>query len=337
MSQMLLKKSTLENYANLRSRVRAVISAGKRRAQDAVEREKVRTCWEVGKLIHEHILLHKERADYGKEVIGRLSNDLKISNSNLYSMLEFARAYPIFQTSGKLSWGHYRRLLAINDPTKREQIAKQAARNKWSEKELRQEMRKLRIPNAAAFSEEEPLIPIRGTLDTYRIVMKASGAGQERANGKTNLQIDLGFSNYLGLPEKYRNKFKEGDIVRANGASLRNNDFADVEPGYTYRVTVLDVTDADTIWLLVELGFGISTKQHVRLRGIDAPEITTRDGQAAKRFIERELKKVSSITITSTKSDKYDRYLADVFYIKKGKESFLNNELLKRGLATRVA
>lgn len=376
MSQALSKKSSLQSYVNLRSRVRAVISAGKLRAQDAVEREKVRTCWEVGKLIHKHILLHKERAGYGKEVIKRLSHDLQISDSNLYSMMEFARTYPIFQAPGKLSWAHYRRLLAINDPTKRKQIADQAARSKWSERELRQEIRKLRIPNSAAFSKEELLIPIKGTLDTYRIVMKASGAGQARANGKTNLQIDLGFSNYLALPQKYRNKFKEGDIVYSGrdakispdstwatrpkyksesklvllqkatkadlsfspGRVIRNSPGSTraIESGYTYRVTVLDVTDADTIWLLVELGFGISTKQHVRLRGIDAPEITTRDGQIAKRFIERELKKASSITITSTKSDKYDRYLADVFYVKKGKEFFLNNELLKRGLATRV-
>ena len=62
----------------------------------------------------------------------------------------------------------------------------------------------------------------------------------------------------------------------------------------------------------------------------------TRAGQEAKRFVERELRKVSQVVITSTKSDKYDRYLADVFYTVDGKERFLNNRLLERGLAVRV-
>jgi len=51
---------------------------------------------------------------------------------------------------------------------------------------------------------------------------------------------------------------------------------------------------------------------------------------------ERELKKASQVIITSTKSDKYDRYLADVFYTKDSKEHFLNNRLLEAGLAERV-
>lgn len=346
MSRALLKKSALENYTNLRSQVRAVISAGKRRAQDAVEREKVRTCWNVGKLINEHVLLNRKRANYGAQVVKRLSADLSVSDTELHYMMEFARTSPIFRTSGKLSWGHIQSLLRINDAEEREAFTQRLKKGNWSVDRTRREIRRLKIPTSVTFLTEL-LIPIKGTLDTYRIVNETKGKLEKMKNGiKTNLRIDLGFSNYLELPEKYRNQFKEGDIVTAQTSkgrkglnllgSLRLSRLT-IQDLFTYRVKILDATDADTIWLLVELGFGISTKQHVRLRGIDAPEITTRAGQAAKHFIERELKKASSITITSTKSDKYDRYLADVFYVKKGKEFFLNNELLKRGFATRVA
>jgi len=72
--------------------------------------------------------------------------------------------------------------------------------------------------------------------------------------------------------------------------------------------------------------------------------------------VERELKGAASLVITSTKSDKYDRYLADVFYTPArdlkisagstrttghgyevgGREYFLNNRLLEAGLAQRL-
>ena len=62
-------EQTLASYPVLLRRVRLAFAEGRERAADAVEREKVRTCWETGKLILEHILLNEKRADYGKQVI----------------------------------------------------------------------------------------------------------------------------------------------------------------------------------------------------------------------------------------------------------------------------
>jgi len=194
---------------------------------------------------------------------------------------------------------------------------------------------------------EEELLPIKGKLNTYRIVSTPPLplAGEGRGEGK-NLRIDIGFSNYLEIPEAYKSKFKEGDIIQAKNVSLQGGRKSDEAISvtknateadlYTYRARVLEVTDGDTIWLLVDLGFGISTKQQIRLRGIDCPEITTRDGQAAKAFVEAELKNIPEIIIATSKSDKYDRYLADIFYQKGKEEKYLNNELLKHGLAVAV-
>ena len=69
---------TLRSYSELKRRVREALAEGRERAADAVERERVRTAWEVGKLILEHILLNKERADYGAQVLKRLTADLGI-------------------------------------------------------------------------------------------------------------------------------------------------------------------------------------------------------------------------------------------------------------------
>ncbi|MBI4710958.1 MAG: thermonuclease family protein [Candidatus Omnitrophica bacterium] len=49
------------------------------------------------------------------------------------------------------------------------------------------------------------------------------------------------------------------------------------------------------------------------------------------------IKQADEIILTSSRSDKYDRYLADVFYTDKdGKEQYLNNLLLEAGLAVKV-
>jgi endonuclease YncB( thermonuclease family) len=60
----------------------------------------------------------------------------------------------------------------------------------------------------------------------------------------------------------------------------------------------------------------------------------TPEGKAAKRFVETLVAQAVSITITTTKPDKYDRYLSDIFLqTDSGDEIFLNNALLENGHA----
>lgn len=77
-------------------------------------------------------------------------------------------------------------------------------------------------------------------------------------------------------------------------------------------------------------------KEKVRLRGLDCPEIDTAEGRAAKRFTEQMMAQAKSVVVATTKPDKYDRYLADVFVVAEaGEEIFLNNALLAQGHAVR--
>ena len=43
------------DYTVLREEILQIISAGKDRARSAVEREKVRTYWEIGRVLHGHL------------------------------------------------------------------------------------------------------------------------------------------------------------------------------------------------------------------------------------------------------------------------------------------
>ncbi|MBI3313551.1 MAG: thermonuclease family protein [Candidatus Omnitrophica bacterium] len=91
------------------------------------------------------------------------------------------------------------------------------------------------------------------------------------------------------------------------------------------------VTDGDTFDAVIDLGFGFTTLQKLRLRGLDAPEIESAEGKEAKQFLEKIILS-SPLLIKTVKSDKYDRYLADVW----AGETYLNQELIDKGLAIPV-
>ena len=88
-------------------------------------------------------------------------------------------------------------------------------------------------------------------------------------------------------------------------------------------------------------------EEKLRLRGLDCPEVATPEGRAAKRFTESIVRLGHEVLVNTTKPDKYDRYLADVFVPSEAtgsaeatdtagsSEVFLNNLLLENGHAGR--
>jgi endonuclease YncB( thermonuclease family) len=63
----------------------------------------------------------------------------------------------------------------------------------------------------------------------------------------------------------------------------------------------------------------------------------TAEGKKASDFVKARIRVASEIVLTSSRSDKYDRYLADVYYVDaKGNEQYLNNQILENGYAVRV-
>ena len=335
--------ANVETYDQLVSAIRAARAASRERIEQAVDREKIREAWETGKLIHEHILLHKERADYGKRVLVRLAGDLEMSETELGYMLQFVHTYPISPPAGKLSWSHYRELLSINDEKERSEVTKKAENEGWGRDRVREEVRRRTLAGASSPETEQLVVSKPGKVGTYRVVKAVVGplTGQ--------LVLDLGFSNYF-QPEKI-SKFKEGDIVVLEKGKLKkieeelqrrtaptlSTDAAVVAQQaqlFTYNVYVTQVIDGDTFRAVVDLGFKFSTVQTLRLRGLDAPEIESKEGQEAKAFLAKQLaKNHGAILIKTVKSDKYDRYLADVW----ADGRYVNQELIDQDLAVRVS
>jgi len=316
--------------------IREVRRESQERLDRAIEQEKVREAWETGRLIDAHVLGHKERAAYGMHVLERLSKDLGMSSSELRYMLRFARAYPIRPTSVELTWGHYRELLSVNDAGERQDVAESAVKENWTVKETRKNIQQ-EHSHGEVTAGPGPLEPPKlnakpGKLYTYRVTKAPMGplAGQ--------YVIDLGFSNYF-QPEGL-GKFREGDIITFRDGKPEVLKDAGENDLYTYRAYVMEVLDGDTFRAAVDLGFKFTTVQDLRLRGIDAPVIQGAEGRRAKAFVESWLKDNQGVVLVRTvKSDKYDRYLADVFLpdgAEGGKTRYLNQELLDEGLAVKV-
>ena len=105
---------------------------------------------------------------------------------------------------------------------------------------------------------------------------------------------------------------------------------------YEYQIKeVVKVIDGDTIDIIIDLGFGLTKKERVRLAGIDTPESRTKDleekkfGLEAKAFLERRLSECENLWVSTEKDGKYGRMLGNVWC----GITNINEEMVGRGYA----
>jgi len=280
---------------------------------DASRLRKMKVAWENGRDCH----TYKRETGTG---INTIAQETGIVEATLQRFVRFYRYYPKgYEESigGKpLMWGHYMAVLYLRDVKERQWYLEQAAANEWSTHELRRRVRNNFYESASSPDPQGPSL-----------------SGEPGPGG-------------AGVLNKIDQKF------------------------YTYSARVLKVVDADTLTVEVDVGFSMRYETKLRLRGINAAEKGTKLGDEAKGFVEMELGfdvghdirhqtqdtrhqnapgvmcPVSgvSIVIKTYKSEKYGRFLADVWYLRgesdpevilaKGK--FLNQVLLDNGYAQKV-
>jgi micrococcal nuclease len=107
---------------------------------------------------------------------------------------------------------------------------------------------------------------------------------------------------------------------------------------YQYKIKKINrVIDGDTVDLSIDLGFGITIKQRVRLKGINAAETRTLNveekdkGLVAKEWLKKELSREGEWIIETTKEDKYGRILGTLYLI--GDSVTVNEKMLNEGIA----
>ncbi|AWG20909.1 hypothetical protein FFWV33_04810 [Flavobacterium faecale] len=126
-----------------------IIEQGKQQAVAQVNSVLTLTYWHVGKKITDHVL-NNERAEYGKQIIPVLAQQLeeKFGKSftlrNIRRMMQFAQEFPDFQIVTplvtQLSWTHFIALFNVKSDEAKAFYTQKTIEAKWSKRELQHQI-----------------------------------------------------------------------------------------------------------------------------------------------------------------------------------------------------
>ena len=174
-----------------------IITSNKTKMIYQINNTLVKTNFMIGKIIVENEQNGNIRAEYGKDVLKKLSKKLTnkfgsgYSLSGLYNMRLFYEKYKKFQPlAGKLSWSHYCYLIYIEDDTERLFYENECIKSKWSKRELKRQI------DSALFQR---LLLSNGKANKQK-VLKLSRCGQTLSKPEDILKEPYVFE-FLGIKE----------------------------------------------------------------------------------------------------------------------------------------
>ncbi len=357
MDYKILMPSALKasEYQSLLNQIDAIYIRAQKETRRALNLIRTRAYWEIGKRIVTVEQKNNIRAQYGEALLEQISQYLTrkygdgFSKTNLGYMRQFYIAYPIPQTSGELDWSHYQILSTIEDNDTRGSYERKAIQKGWGVRDLAEHLRADGVRRLPLDGHRRQLSPVnrlpsklsvtRGTLHSYKLAQALTPADQGE------VFVDCGFSMWrparVSSPAALKSPVVE--TVPAGGGFDIAASRRLPKDLYTYKALVVKVIDGDTLRAEIDLGLKAVTRQKLRLRGIDCPELHTAKGREAKTFVEAALKPCDFIIVKSHWSDLHGRYLADIFFLPAEQDpavvaaggEYLNQRLLNEGLAVR--
>jgi len=193
-------------YSNLIDSIGEILQKSKQQIATSVNTILVDTYWQIGKYIVEFEQQGSNRAEYGDNLINRLSHDLTsqygkgFSKSNLLYMRKF---YSVFQKSETvshlLSWSHYFEILKLDDPLEINFYVRQCEIEQWSVRELKRQKQSMLFHRLALSSDKEG-------------VMQLAREGKQISKPEDILR-DPYVLEFVGLPEMQH--YKESDLENA--------------------------------------------------------------------------------------------------------------------------
>ena len=202
-------------YVDLLGHLTGLLEQARHSAARSINAILTMTYWEVGRRIVKFEQGGADRAAYGQTLLKHLSGDLSMkfgrgfSEENLRLMRLFYLSYGqrISQTlSGKsqkqfpLPWSHYVRLLAIDDPRKRDFYEKEAQKGGWSVRQLDRQINAMLYERLALSRQKE-----KSSLK----------ADQHAASATPEQEIkDPYLLEFLGLPDLPSEKDLENALIR---------------------------------------------------------------------------------------------------------------------------
>lgn len=124
--------------------IRSALEDARNKAVAAVNSAMVGVYWEIGRQINEAV---GERAEYGRSLLTFLSERLTVefgkgfTVANLRNMRQF---YQTFQNRyalrSELTWTHYRMLMRVEEPSRREFYLNESANEGWTSRQLERQI-----------------------------------------------------------------------------------------------------------------------------------------------------------------------------------------------------
>ncbi len=235
-TQNLVKQ--IDPSGRLLNDLRTLITDARQEVARFVNSALVMLYWKVGQRIQKDVLKEK-RAGYGEEIVATVSRKLTLefgngfTDKNLRHMVRFAGVFPeeqiVYALSRQLSWTHFRLVIYLDDPLKRDFYAEMCRIEGWSTRTLENKIggmlyertalskkpAELAKQELAALREEDKLTPDLVFRDPY-------------------------FLDFLGLKDTYSEKDLETAILREMEAFI-----LELGVGFTFverqkRITVGD-------------------------------------------------------------------------------------------------
>ena len=192
--------------------LRSLIEATRAGVAQAVNSAQVLLYWQIGHRLRSEVLGHK-RAGYGERIIRTVADGLSadygrgFSEKNLRHMIRFVERFPdreiVSALSRQLGWTHFRALIYIDDPLKREFYAEMCRVERWSTRTLEKKIGGMLFERTALSRKPEKL------------------ARQELAalRDEDRVSPDLVFRDpylldFLGLKDAYGERDLEAAILR---------------------------------------------------------------------------------------------------------------------------
>jgi hypothetical protein len=138
-------RSAKPSARSLLAEVRELILQARAGVARAVDAGLVTLYWNIGRRIRQDVLKEK-RAGYGEKIVSSLGTQLSnefgrgFGKRNLFRMIRFAEVFPEFQTVSalrtQLGWTHFRQIIALQEPLKRDFYAEMCRIENWNTRTL---------------------------------------------------------------------------------------------------------------------------------------------------------------------------------------------------------
>jgi predicted nuclease of restriction endonuclease-like (RecB) superfamily len=206
------KKAIVTQSVSLLADVRKLILQAREGVARAVDSGLTTLYWHVGRRVRQDILKGK-RAEYGAEIVSALGRQLEMEfgrgfdEKSLRHMVRFAEVFPDEQIVSalrrQLAWTHFKRLIYVDDPLKRDFYAEMCRIERWSTRTLEKKIGSMLFERTALSRKPAKLME-----------MELKQLREEDKLTPDMIFRDPYLLDFLGLRDTYAEKDVESAILR---------------------------------------------------------------------------------------------------------------------------